>query len=320
MRVNKLHTDALEAFCRNDGELAIATARQLEQIREGAYDVKYPELKGRGFVPVNNSINEGAQSYTVHTMDIMGTADFVEDFGSDAPLSDVKLAAEDNYKMRRIQSAYRWTYDELLAAKFIGQDLSGRKANACRTIIERTIDKSLLIGFTSRNMQGLFTLSGVQAPVTYTPGVTTFEDETPDAMAADLNGICANLVSTSKEVESPNRLGLAISTAQLIQDRRMGQGSNQSVWDYVQGVQSKRRPDFQIVSSAYLEASGGHSGGAVKRMVAWEFNPDVLEGWVNEAAQMQPEYKGLSVVTLMTARIGGVGTHRPKGISYGDNV
>lgn len=309
--------DALE---RQDAELAVFTARQLEQIRAAAYDVKYPMLKGRLFVPVNNGINEGAQSYTVHTMDQIGQAEFVEDYGTDAPMADVKLAAEDNYKMRRIQLGYQWTYDELLAARFAGLDLSARKATACRSLIERKLDKTILIGDTTRSMQGLFTLSGAQAPVTYTPTVTTFEDETPDAIANELNGILTNLISTSKEVESPNRLGLAISTAELCMQRRMGQGSNVSVYDYVMGVQTKRRADFEIVASHYLEANGGHSGGGVKRMVAWEYNDEVLEAFLNEFTQMQPEYRGLRVITLCTARTGGVGTHRPKGISYGDNT
>lgn len=315
--MNRFHMDGLE---RIDANLNAFFGRQLEQIRTQVFEKRYPELKGRTMVPTKNDINVGAEAYTYQSIDEAGEAGPMADYTDDAPMVESKGGSEDSHKMRGIQLAYGWHMQEGRNAVFAGQNLSNRKALACRRGIERAIDKSLLLGstmFSGLTMQGLFTLSGGQAPVSYTVQNTTWADEDPDAIYADLVGIGSKIVTDSNEIEVPDTLVLPPTRYEMLLNRRMGDSNNLSILKYFMTSQDRIKT---ILTSHYLEASGGHSGGSVARMVCYQRDPEKLEGLVNEFEQHPPEFKGLRVVTTCTARIGGVATYFPKSIAYGDNI
>lgn len=311
----------LDAVLRVDGPQLVAIyARSLEFIRPQLYEKKYPELKARTMVPIDNSIHPGCQTITVQGIDEVGAAEFIEDYGTDAPLVEVKATGEASFKMFGIRLAYGWHRDEALAAQFAQRNLSDIKALACRRNIERFLDKTLLVGGTAggTTLQGLFTLAGGQAPVTYTVQNTTWEDETPDEILADLMGIQSKIYIDSKEIEVPDTLVLPNTSYDLINQRRMGSGDGTlSILKTFMGMQDRIKT---VLTSHYLEANGGHSGGNVKRMVCYKRDREILEGFLNEFDQGNPWFTGERVVTTCFARCGGVGTHRPKAIAYGDNI
>jgi hypothetical protein len=311
----------LDQVCHVDSpQLTAIYARSLEQIRPTLYEKKYPELKARTLVPINNEIHPGAETYTVQGIDSVGEAEFIENYGTDAPTVEVFATGESSFKMFGIRLAYGWHRQEALAAQFAQRNLSDIKALKVRWGIERFLDKLLLIGGTAgaTTLQGLFTLSGGQAPVTYTVQNTTWEDETPDEILADLMGIQSKIYVDSKEIEIPDTLVLPNTSYDLINQRRMGPGDGaMSILKTFLGMQDRIK---QVKTSHYLEVSGGHSGGAVKRMVCYKNDREILEGFVNEFEQGNPHFTGERVVTTCFARGGGVGTHRPKAIAYGDNI
>lgn len=327
----KYHLDGL---ARIDANLNIFSARALEQIRAQLFSRKYPAFKGRRFVPVKNDIDLGAQSYTYQTIDEAGEALPVSPKGDDAPEVELKGLAEDNHKMRGIELAYSWTLDELRAAQYAGRgafsagvDMLQRKAGAARRGIERFIDKNMLIGGTilGATHQGLFTLSGGQAPTTYTVQNTTWEDETPDEIAQDLAGIVTQIVTDTLETEMPNAMILPVSSNRLICDRRMGDGSNVTIKAYFLGAQATEGGISQIDTSLYLEAFNastkvGVSGRAVKRMVAYVRDNEHVEALVNEFEQLPPEFRATKTTTVCRARVGGVASYFPKAVAYGDNI
>jgi hypothetical protein len=318
--MNAYHLDGLE---RADANLAAFFSKQLEQIRPELYEVKFPELKGRLMVPVNNNVHPGASSVTTRSISEVGEADWVEDLADDAPEVEVTGGSEDNIKMKTIQGAYGWHLQEARSAAFAGIDLSPRKARACRQAIERKIDQSLLVGATigSTVLQGLFSLTGSQAVLSYAPTVLTFEDEDSDAIYGALMDFVNNIYVASKEIEVPDTMVLPTTTKMLLKSRRMGDANNMSVLDYFLASNEFIKT---VHTSHYLEqgASGstlGHGGSpSVKRIVAYRKDPDILEGWVNEFEQLPPEFKSARVLTTCLARSGGVQAHRPKAISYYD--
>jgi hypothetical protein len=316
----KYHFDALE---RLDANLNAFFSQQLQQVRPQLFAKKYPQLKGRTFLPIKNDINLGAQVYVYRTIDEAGEARPVGEMGDDAQAVELKGGTEDTHKMRGIEIAYSWTIDEARAAIFAGQDLSTRKAMAARKAIERFIDKNMLLGGTVMGAahQGLFTLSGGQAPTTFTPASTTWEDETPDEIATDLAGIFTKIITDTLETEAGTDLILPTSTDRLIRDRRMGDGSNVTIQQYFQGT----HPEVTMATSLYLEAYNAGTGmgdpaRSVKRMVAYCKDAEHLEGLVNEFEQLPPEYYSAKVTTLCRARVGGVAAYFPKSVAYGDNI
>lgn len=312
----KFHFDALE---RMDANLNAFFAQQLTQIRAQVYEKKYPELKARTFLPIKNDIPRGAQALAERSMDETGEAEFVGDLGTDAPMVEVKAGDETVYRMRPIQLGYGWHVEEAYAAQFAGVNLSDRKAKACRRGIERFIDKNLLIGGTVGGLalQGLFTLSGAQAPVTYSPTALTWEDESPDDINDELHGIEAKVYIDSKEIEVCDSYIMPNTTHELLKRRRMGDGSSVSILAHFLGSNDRIK---NIGTSHYLETSGGHSGGATKRLVAYKRDAEMLEGYVNEFNQYPPEFRAMKVLTLCDARVGGVAAYRPKSIAYCDGI
>lgn len=312
--MGKYHLDALE---RIDAGLTAFFEKQLTQIRPGLYEIKFPELKMRNLLPINNSIHPGAEAYEVRSITEVGTAEFVTDLGSDAPGVEVTGAQADLHKMRMIQTFYAWHLQEARAAQFAGVDLSDRKARAARRAIETKIDKTLAIGATLGGLAlpGLFKLTGT---LTYSPVVTTWADESPEDIYGDLMGAVNKVVDDTKGVEIPDTMVLPLSTYNLLKSRRMGDANNMSILKY---FMEQNEIIKTIDWSTYLEADAGHGGSAtLKRGVVYKKDPEMLEGLVNEFEQLPPEFKSMRVVTHCLARCGGVALHRPKSVAYFDGI
>ncbi len=316
MAQSKYHFDALE---RQDSQLNSFFARQLEQIRPQLYEVQYPAFKARRWLPIKNDINLGADSYTVRAIAEAGEAAFMQDQSNNRPQVELTGATEDNWKMRGMSVTYGWDLQEARAAQFAGLDLSMRKPRAARRAIEKLIDKSLLIGATVYGvaMQGLFSLAGGQAPVTTTPSTLAWDTASADEIYAALMGMVSKIYIDSNEVEVPDTMIVPTSIKQLLMNRRMGDANNMSILKYFLETNEMVKT---LDSSLYLESNGGHSGGAVRRIVTFTKDPDLLEGLVNEFEQLPPQFDGSKVSTICLARVGGVATHRPKSIGYGDGV
>lgn len=320
----KYHFDALAAIDRQEGRndasgLNAFFSNQLEQVRPQLYEKKYPEFKGRRLVPIKNDIHPGAMQYTERGVDEVGEADYVTDLADDIPTVEVVKDAEDTYYMRMIALKYGWGLQEARNAQFAGMSLDTRKAFACRKGIERFIDKKLLIGGTAlgRTLYGLFTLSGAFAPTTFTDdfGGGAFKDQSSDDLYRNLMDCAIKGYNDSHEIETPDTLVLPTTLKGVLMNRRMGDSNNSSVLKFF--LESN---DFikNVETSHFLEANGGHGGGAAARIVMYRKDSEILEGLVNEFEQLPPEYKAMRVETTCIARVGGIAARRPKAITYWD--
>src|SRR5688500_4524033 len=72
-----------------DASESAFVARQLEYMRPGIFEAKYPALKGKTLVPVNSSMDSGAEQFTITIVDQVGEVKVVKDFSKD--LSRVEL-------------------------------------------------------------------------------------------------------------------------------------------------------------------------------------------------------------------------------------
>ncbi len=316
--------DALAAIDRAEGRtdaegLTAFFSNELEQIRPELYEKKYPEFKARRFVPVKNDIHPGAEAYTERSIDEAGEAEFMTDMANDAPMVAVKTGPSDTYYMKGIHLAYGWHLQEMRNAQFAGRSLDTSKALACRRGIERFIDRGLLVGGVTggRTLQGLFTLSGTQAPVTYTTDIVgSVSAASSDELYRLLMEMSSKGFEDSKEIEIPDTIIMPTKFKRLCMNRRMGDANNASVLKFFLESQ-----DFikNVETSHYLEASGGHGGaGGTQRLVVYKNDREMLEGLVNEFEQLPPEYKGAKVSTTCMARVGGIAARRPKSVTYAD--
>lgn len=312
-------TDAIAAFdpgsFRNDAGESVILSRQIESVRAKALEVRYPELKGRRFVPIATGIESGAETRRYTYYDEVAKAEVIRDYSKDLKRADV-LAGEGTQNFFSIANSYGFSLQEMRAAAMAGVPLDARKARAARNAAERLIDTHLLIGDSDIGLTGLFTLSGTNTltPATGFKGSTLWTQKTADEILDDMFNAEQKIVTDSNEIEIPNRMLLSIDREALISRMRMGDGSTMTVKEYF----LKNSKYVKNIDTSNLLASNtawtGH------RMVVYKYDLDTLEGSIpQEFEQLPPQWRGLESVTPCHARSGGTIAYFPKAILYCDN-
>ena len=303
-RVDSIHMDASEnAFF----------TRQLEYIRQGAFEVQFPELKARMMIPVNNSVSPGAEIFTYRFFEHFGGAKEITDYADDLPRADVK-GEEASSRIRAIGSSYGYSVQEIRAAQLAGMDLSGNKAMACRRSIEQKLDEVAMIG----GLNGLNGILSLTNTLTFTPTATIaslIAADDRDGAVQMLHAMVHTVVNTTLEVEQPDSMILPLSLYNLLSSTRMGDSSDGSMLSHFLNTNSYVN---QIYKTHRSEAAGA---GGTSRVVVYKRSPDKLE-WIMplEFTQHAPEVRGLETVTLCEARTGGIVVYFPKSICYADGL
>lgn len=307
----------LDALERLDANIGVFFARQLEAQRPEVFDLRYPELKGRTFVPINGNISTGAESYAYRMFDQVGQAKIVRDYARDFPRVGLK-GAEARTPIVSIGDSYGWSIQEMRAAQLARLNLDMRLANTARFVIEQKIDELLLVGDADVGIEGLFTLSGV---TTYTPpadgtgSTKTWSTKTTAQILRDLFGISNAIFSGTNEVELPDTLILPTSRYGVASTTKMGDADTRTILQAWQAAEPRIRT---VLFSGKLETAGA-SGTA--RMVAYKRDPTKLEGIVpQEFEDFPPEWESMHAKVACHARCGGVVAYFPKSIAYADGI
>ena len=83
-----LRMDCAKRGLRLDAGETAALSRQLEHMYAKTYDVKNGPLKSRQFVPIDTSVDTGAEFFTYRQWDMVGMADLIANFADDLPRVD----------------------------------------------------------------------------------------------------------------------------------------------------------------------------------------------------------------------------------------
>ena len=124
---------------RMDAKFTAVLERQLEFIKTRTYDIMYPEMKARQFIPVNNDVDTGAETITYRQWDMIGMAQIIANYGDDMPLID-ELVEEFEQKVQGLGAAYEWSIQDLRRSAMAGASLDQRRARAARRSIEQQIE------------------------------------------------------------------------------------------------------------------------------------------------------------------------------------
>lgn len=303
-------------FDNMDASESAFLARQLEQIKTQTYDRKFENLKARELVPVDHSINTGAEVWTYRQWDMVGMAKIIRDYATDLPRADV-LAREFTQRIRSIATSYGYSVQEVRAAMFAGIPLEQKKANAARRMFEETVESIARTGDAANDLLGL-----LNQPNTNTYSVPNGSGGSPlwvnkisDEIAADLHGIANGIVSATREVEKPDTIGLPIAQYQAIATRRMSDGSDKTILQFF----LETSPYIKTVFMWNALATAG--SGSTTRMICYRRDPDALGLIIPQEFEMFPgQARNLEVVVPCHGRIGGVVMYYPLSMSYGDGI
>ncbi len=296
------------------GETA-ALARQLEFIYAQTYDVKYAELKARRFIPIDTSVDAGAEFFTYRQWDMLGMAKLIANYADDLPRVDA-LAKEFVAPIKSLGASYGFSIQDMRRAAMSGSQLDARRARAARRAHEQSFDDIMAFGNADAGLEG-FT-NNANVPIVAPPtGAWIGGAVSPLLMIADLNALVNSIIIATLETFIPNTLLLSNLAFQRINSTPMS----------TTGDADKTVLRFFLDNNPYitdidqwnkLNAAGA---GGVSRAVCYMRSNEVLEGVEPQPfEQFPPQARNLEFVIPTHSRIGGVRVMYPLAMAYMDDL
>ncbi len=301
-----------------DASESAFVARQLEYMRPGIFETKFPKLKGKSLVPINSSMDPGAETFVITKVTEVGQVKLMKDWAKD--LSRVEVdTSQASMGVFSMGISYGYTVNEARAAMFARVPLQQRKAATARELMARKLDDILFSGETTTGVKGLINQTGTlvyTVPSNGAGGTKTWSTKSPDNVLLDLNGAPQKMVVDSLDTEYPNTMVLPLSRFNAIAGTRVGDGTSETILSYW-----LRTNPYGISSVEYttkLETAGDST---TARGVVYDKNPNVLECIVPiEFEQFAPETVNTEIITICHMRVGGVALYRPKALCYLDGI
>ena len=284
-------------------------ARELEAIKAQTFDILYPALRARDFIPVDGSAGAGATQVTYQQFDRVGRAKIIGPNARDVPRVDVS-GKEFPRPVRPWADAYGWTLFEVQSAAFANRNLNARKASAARRAIEEGLDETAAIGAPDYGIpEGFINSTAVSATTT-----SPWSALTPDQIIAQVSASRQRIVSVSKGVERGNTIILPDEQYELIANLPRASVSDTTVLEFL--LKSK---DIQAIEPWYrLEGAGA---GATDRMIVYDRSPDkVTQDITQEFTQLPTQEVGFEFVVHAFAQTAGTAIYYPLSMDYTDDI
>lgn len=300
--------------------------RALDHIMTEVFNTELPPLKGKLYVPIRSTTPPGAKTVTYRQYTRAGLAQWITDYGHDLPTVSFWVK-EFTTSIHKIGDQYMYTIEDLLASMMAsanGQPVNVDMELAAAALIgiEQKLDRAARVGTADGESPdlGLVGLLNLPNATIFTvpagsSGGQAFSGKTPDEIANDLFAIASAQVETTFEVEAPNSILLPLAQHGLVVQRRMGDGSDTTIKDFV----LKNSPWITAIDPwSFLKNAGTSTS---DRMVCYNRNPAKLWHEVPiPFRQEPPQLQGLAVKVPCWAKSGGVICPKPLSVSYGDHI
>ena len=296
------------------GETA-ALARELEHIYAQTYDIKYAELKARKFIPIDTSVDTGAEFFTYRQWNMFGMAKIISNYADDLPRVDA-LAKEFPAKIHSLGASYGFSIQDMRRSAMSGSRLDNKRAMAARRAHEQAIDQIGAVGDADAGLQGFTNNTNVPL-VTPVTGTWIGSAATPLQMIEDMNELANSIVIATLETFTPDTMLFSTEAFQRINTTPMSST----------GDADKTVLRFFLDNNPYItnidqwtKLSDAGAGG-VSRAVCYKRSEEVLALVIpQEFEQLPPQAKNLEFVIPTHSRIGGVRVQYPLAMAYMDDL
>jgi hypothetical protein len=304
--------DAAEYAGFNDASETMVFARQLETIKNRIYEKKYPELKGRQFVPFSMEGGDASEFITYRFWDTYTMAKIVSNYATDFPLVSAS-ATEVTMKYYDIGNGYSYSIKDMRQAARAGVPLSDKLAMAARRGIELGIDDAVAVGVPTLRTYGL--INNPNVPIlTVTTG--TWASATGEQMLDDLNSIVTQMYANSSELFEPDTMLMSTNAFRKISTKLLSAANASG--DTVLSAFLRQNPGMKVASWVKLNTANATATNG--RIVAYKRDPEVVEFEMGKEFEVfPPEQRGLTLTHACMARVAGVAVHHSLGIAYVDN-
>ena len=329
---NAVYSQIAEMCLRLDGEDArldeaaitngtLFVSRELTQVRNRVYEVKYPELKAMSFIPIATDIDPLFDTYEYYSTDSYGQARIMHKNQRDFPMVSAGTTSHTG-KVVTLGLGYNYTLSEIRLAMRLGKPLQDTLAKAARRGHMTSIDELLCTGKlastgqTADDLGGFINSSLVNKDLILHNWLSTGSTPTSVQIYDDMSRVVANVSVRTKGLFEADTLLMAPELFRVIQDTLMfSSGSETTI------LQSflKNHPGVNVAQWAALSSTGdgtiGTSG--YHQMIAYPRDPTVVEGVVPlEFEQLPPQMDGLNTDVPCQSRCGGVKFYVPGAVEY----
>lgn len=299
-----------------DQNETIFFARQLEDIRSRVYNFEYPALRAFDLIPISFDTPAGAEYITSTMFQSVGRARVINSYADDLPEAGV-IGTQITNPVRSIGASYRYSHQEIRAARFAGRDLPMMQAEAARRAIEQKMNELAFVGDPVIGMTGFFNnpaVPTVVVPADGTGASTEWSTKTPDQILRDLNLVVNQIIVQSNGVERPNTLLLPLEQYTLIASTPRSSTSDTTILTYFM----LNHPGLMVEGIPQL---AGRGPGGTGVMVAYERNSNKLVMEIPlPFTQYDPQERNLEFIINCEARFGGVTVMYPYSMIIGEGI
>lgn len=300
------------ATLRLDSAETAFFARELEVLKSRTFDIKYPSLKARQYIPVSHDASPADETITYQQWDAQGMAVVVSHWAQDVP--KVELAGKEfTTKIKEIAIDFGYSLAEMRKSAAVGRSLPDRKASKAREFIERGIDEVGAFGIPEASMPGFVNHPNIPIVVLPTGDWAT---ATAEEILADLNYMVSQIIVNSKQTEEPDSVLLPTDLFLIVSQKVAGS----DLKDTILGIFLKTNPYIRRVES-WVKLDAANAAGTDGRIICYKRDPNVLELEIAGEFEMGApiaEKRGFSVGC--SAWVGGVVVYYPLAICFADNA
>jgi hypothetical protein len=240
----------------------------------------------------------------------------ISDYAHDFPRVDV-YGTEQSVKPKDVGASYGYSIQEIRRAQMAGMPLESRRAMTARQAIDDKIDAIAWSGDTASNLSGFIGYSGISeyTVTSGTGGLKTWASKTADEILKDMNGAVHYVVEATNGIEQPNTMLLPLSQYNLIQTKRLGDGSDETVLSYY------LKTNQYIKRIEWVVELDGAGAGSTDRVVV--FVNDAMHLTLELPAPFETfeaDKKGMEYSIPCMARTAGMIVYYPASVAYFDGI
>lgn len=295
-----------------DDNESVIFARQLETVKNRVYEIQYPALRGRSFVPMSNEAGPNTKYITYRVWDKVTSAALISDYSTDFP-SVSASARELTIKFHDYGNSFEYSIPELREAREAGVPLDSKMAALSREGMEREIDAAIAFGEPAIRTYGLLNHPNV-ALVTLPNGQWT-TSATGLQMLEDLNAMVSAVEVDSKDIESVTNVVMGVADYRRISTTYVDSAGGR---DTVLQAFMAQNPGVTV--DKWTKAELASADGTGSRIVAYSKRPEVLEFEMGLEYEIYgPQAHAFVLKFFARGRWAGLTVHRPNAIKYADD-
>jgi hypothetical protein len=286
--------------------------RQLKYVEAQTYDIEYPALMHRTFIPTDNSVPEGAETIAYEMFDKVGRAGLIANYADDLPGVDV-IASEFNIPVKGIGVHFKYSLRDLQRAAFSGVPLDTKRGQVARDAAEFELDDIACFGRPQVGIHGFLNNSFV----TIESAGGVWSGRTAEQICADVAVLVGGIIADTNQIHKATDIVFPTELWNLISMRPFSAtgGSNYTIRRWLE----ENHPGVSFSTWTQLDLANADGDGG--RIVAYKKSPSVLQEKVPmEFRQLPPQPKNLSFIVNCWALTAGTHVYQPGAVRYMDGA